>query len=540
MGRYGKPILAVLCLALLFPSFGIPPARAAANDDYFYSQLDAAGQEVYTKLLASVPALREGKPITIDKSGSPYSTARGYMASSTAAVRAFDLDHSEIFWLADWQTSARSDGGGYVFQLELEIQDSWGTHGSRSISADEATVAARVSELAAGARGAGTRYHDQLLYLHDQLTAHNLYNEHAAGFGPIGDSTPWEAIGALDESLSPVCEGYARAFKLVCDQLGIPCILASGGDHMWDCVQMEDGKWYAVDVTYDDPVYTYNGQVQNKLTSGGESHRYFLVGSQDFQDHSWDRDWSWPVLSASSYSVETAGTAPQQSVPSVAAPAAPATTTPIVVPSKPSAPAVPVTSVSTTPSDWAAEEVQAALRESLVPASLRQGYQGDITRVEFAHLAVALLERIEGKSAGDLLQEAGIPLQAPFQDTQDPSALAAYALGIVQGRSQSTFDPDGTITRQEAAVMLTRAAMQMGAATGSAKQFQDSGQFASWAVDAIAYVSSVCAPDTERAVMGGVGGGRFSPLGTYTREQAIVSSYRLFRALAVETLRSSR
>ena len=56
-----------------------------------------------------------------------------------------------------------------------------------------------------------------------------------------------------------VCEGYAHAFKLLCDKFGITCatIIGTGytedgsEGHMWNAVRL-DGKWYAVDVTWND------------------------------------------------------------------------------------------------------------------------------------------------------------------------------------------------------------------------------------------------------------------------------------------------
>ncbi len=72
-----------------------------------------------------------------------------------------------------------------------------------------------------------------------------------------------------------VCEGYARAFKMVLDKLGIPCVLVMGvyrhtenvvEPHMWNYVQLENGTWYALDATFDDP------------STGTENSEYFLVG----------------------------------------------------------------------------------------------------------------------------------------------------------------------------------------------------------------------------------------------------------------------
>lgn len=85
-----------------------------------------------------------------------------------------------------------------------------------------------------------------------------------------------------------VCEGYARTFKYFMDAVGVPCVLASGTaknsqgeieSHAWNYVQIND-IWYAVDVTWDDPVVT-----------GGEQtiemqQKYFLKGSEEFfKDH---------------------------------------------------------------------------------------------------------------------------------------------------------------------------------------------------------------------------------------------------------------
>lgn len=80
-----------------------------------------------------------------------------------------------------------------------------------------------------------------------------------------------EAYGGLVDGKCS-CEGYAKAFKLLCDAENIPCVLVVGEGitsrgnegHMWNDVKLEDGKWYAVDVTWDD--------------INGGMHKYFLVG----------------------------------------------------------------------------------------------------------------------------------------------------------------------------------------------------------------------------------------------------------------------
>lgn len=135
-----------------------------------------------------------------------------------------------------------------------------------------------------------TRY-EQVLAAHDRLTHYNCYNYFYYDYGysqsQIGD-TPWSALSAIeghDDQQAPVCEGYSRAFKVICDELEIPCILISGivrdgdgqrGGHMWNYVKMEDDNWYVVDVTWDDPSVAYN----TDALSGYECHDWFLLGSE--------------------------------------------------------------------------------------------------------------------------------------------------------------------------------------------------------------------------------------------------------------------
>ena len=82
-----------------------------------------------------------------------------------------------------------------------------------------------------------------------------------------------------------MCEGYARGFKYILDELGIPCVLISGTatnsngeteSHAWNYVELE-GKWYAVDVTWDDPVIVGDGYITSDV-----KYKNFLKGSDTF------------------------------------------------------------------------------------------------------------------------------------------------------------------------------------------------------------------------------------------------------------------
>ncbi len=117
--------------------------------------------------------------------------------------------------------------------------------------------------------------------------------------------------------------------------------------------------------------------------------------------------------------------------------------------------------------------------------------------------------------------------------------LAAYALGIVKGTSETTFNPWGEITRQEAATMLARTGRLLGVQAGQGADFADADTFPNWAAEGIGYVSGVVDPYNGKKVMEGTGNGNFSPLEPYTQEQAIITALRLYSATGKETIRKS-
>ena len=100
----------------------------------------------------------------------------------------------------------------------------------------------------------------------------------------ISKDNIYNIYGALVNRCT-VCEGYARSFKDIMDDLNIPCLIACGTginstgeteSHAWNYVML-DGKWYAIDVTWDDPIIIGNGRVGDSI-----KYRYYLKGSNDF------------------------------------------------------------------------------------------------------------------------------------------------------------------------------------------------------------------------------------------------------------------
>lgn len=183
---------------------------------------------------------------------------------------AFFLDHPETFWIETVQLAAYSfrladNSIGYELSIIFYHKDD--TDKSFEIYNGMNNAIADLD------LEADTRY-EFLRKLHDQICEMTVYywDENYHHFD--------DPSGVLYYGLA-VCEGYAEAFKLVCDLNRIPCILVIGHSygelHMWNCVQLDDGRWYMLDATWDDQ------------DDYGTLDDYFLCGL-DSRDVSFDEE----------------------------------------------------------------------------------------------------------------------------------------------------------------------------------------------------------------------------------------------------------
>ena len=175
-------------------------------------------------------------------------------------------------------------------------------------------------------------------------------------------------------------------------------------------------------------------------------------------------------------------------------------------------------------SEWAKSEVSAAKEAGLVPGSLSSNYTAPVSRIEAVHMFISLLEGASGNTAEELMVERGVsPQSGAFSDTSDADVLCANALGLINGVGSGKFDPNGTLTRAQAAAVVTRAAGVLGTETaGYSHGFSDAANH---------WVSGELGWSVHAGVIKGVDADRFDPDGKLTTEQAIVIAYRALAAL---------
>ena len=97
------------------------------------------------------------------------------------------------------------------------------------------------------------------LSIHDYLAIHCAYDESLERY------TAYDAL-VRD---SAVCQGYAEAYMDLLRRAGIECIVVSSEEmnHAWNQVKL-DGRWYNVDLTWNDPAPNREGMA---------GHSFFLV-----------------------------------------------------------------------------------------------------------------------------------------------------------------------------------------------------------------------------------------------------------------------
>lgn len=220
-----------------------------------------------------------------------------------AAQASFDAlmyDYPELFWINTLEYEARvgvgATGIGKITALELQPYEVYSGASRENAAFDQAVN--KAVDIIKSTYSCATRF-EKVKAIHDWLCLNAVYRNSAHAHS---------AAGIFLKDGHVVCEGYAKAFKILCGKFGIDSVLVvgnAGEAHMWNYVKMEDGKWYAVDTTWDDK------------ESGTPSNLYFLIGSNtvvsgghfglsrvvytNFSGSSNSKNFTYPILNDCSY-----------------------------------------------------------------------------------------------------------------------------------------------------------------------------------------------------------------------------------------------
>ena len=177
------------------------------------------------------------------------------------------LDHPEIFWATGYKYKYYSDSPNFIFIPEYLFD-------KNKIKEHQKALKSRVEKLIRPVKDKSEWEKEK--YVHDFICENVHYDK-------LKKPYSHEIIGPLGQGVG-VCEGIAKSVKVLCDALGIWCMIAVCGNnpekgikyrHTWNIVKI-GGKYYHLDVTFDNTL------------SRDDAVRYDYVNLADkqiFRDH---------------------------------------------------------------------------------------------------------------------------------------------------------------------------------------------------------------------------------------------------------------
>ena len=309
----------------------------------YYDQLDTVSKRIYdqiyeanksgantTKLKLNLTKIFENQTVTKGANGKTvyseetkkaiFSWLGSYV---TPAYLALTYDHPELVWLPGasynigysvypvsfpsgvTSTKENIELAGSTFTLKPNSQN--GTLTAANVNSLFNQTKTQIDQMLS----AGATNYDKVKAIHDKICSMVTYED--KNLGNAYYQTPYslyiDADG--DGKVETVCAGYAKMMKLQCDKYGIPCVLVTGvtdtGEaHMWNYIQLEDGKWYAVDATWDDQ----SSIMYDFFMVGSETYSSAAFGSKKFSvTHMPSGKWTtsadcvfrYPILSTNAY-----------------------------------------------------------------------------------------------------------------------------------------------------------------------------------------------------------------------------------------------
>lgn len=260
------------------------------SNHYYYNQLDENAKIIYSALENNKENMRSGT-YKIDfgtQFNSLLKQSDGEAKLNVAfqsAWNAFTYDYPEIFYIDITKliltTKTTSIGSFSTHRVELANGENSTYYAEGILSKSDLIYkeeyAKKIRDKIVNNLKGYSNY-EQIKYVHNWLIDNLEYDT------TYKQTDIHNVYGAL-VNRKVVCEGYARAFKYILDGLNIENILVSGTatnsnnsteSHAWNYVKL-DGKWYAIDVTWDDPIIKGGGRLTDKLR-----YQNFLKGKDEF------------------------------------------------------------------------------------------------------------------------------------------------------------------------------------------------------------------------------------------------------------------
>lgn len=232
-------VITLLLLTIIAISYSSPVQAEESIDTnrYFYNQLNDLEKEIYDAFY-NMPDNED----TLTISDSKFPKGISDIEATDIVLKAYScisLDNPsyELKWRINFIGSHYEDKGVYSFQRLRAFTNDYTYQKSQE----------KLSRWIDAIGTEGDRY-TKIRKIYD-IMANNIEYDWTCDYllnkGVEYNDT---IIGATVYGRC-ICGGYCSTFKTLCDAVGVPCIEVGNYCHGWNYVQMEDGKWYAVDTT---------------------------------------------------------------------------------------------------------------------------------------------------------------------------------------------------------------------------------------------------------------------------------------------------
>lgn len=262
--------------------------------EFYYRQLNDTARIIYNELISEKEKLKTGTA-TINFAENTFedilSNENGIEELSEEyqnAVDALRYDHMDLFYIDFTKTALKTttytQGEEKRYEVNFGPIDGQTNYFQEGITSKEdidiklKQINDETFEILKNATGSN---YQKIYYIHNWIIDNTEYDR------TYEENNIRDIYGTLINK-KVVCEGYAKTFKYLLDELNIPCIIVSGEAqnsdgvrerHMWNYVQINE-KWYAVDVTWDDPILLNSTVLSDELR-----YKYFCQGTNINTNH---------------------------------------------------------------------------------------------------------------------------------------------------------------------------------------------------------------------------------------------------------------
>lgn len=285
-------------------------------DRYFFNQLEEESKTIYKAFESNKDNMKKGTykielgtifTDVLSKENGQEKLGKYYQA----AIEAYTYDNPDIFYInpqkmyLNIETTTKGKKVTYNVYINTGVEESYL---SKEFETEEQINEAikKVENIRqAIIENKKDNDYDNVKMVHDYLVETIDYDS------SLSKDNIYNIFGALI-SKECVCEGYAKSFKYLMDGLNIPCTMVIGKarnssgnteSHAWNYVKIDE-KWYAIDVTWDDPVVIGIGNLDRT-----RKYKYFLLGEKEINiDHMPSgkftengRTFEYPTLNEESY-----------------------------------------------------------------------------------------------------------------------------------------------------------------------------------------------------------------------------------------------